>query len=335
MQATPLVQIIRGGVLESEHVGSFVVLRGDEILHRGGDIDHRFYIRSASKPVQALPTLLTGTADAYNLTDEELAVTCASHLAEPVHVSLALELLRRAGLNEEHLQCGPDWPSHSKSRHDAMVAGGKRRAFHNCSAKHAGMLLNCVHNGWPVETYLEPDHPLQQMILEYIAKFSGLAPESIHIAVDGCGAPVYYLSVTEMARLFSHYACPPRGWDGALTAACARIADVVAAHPNLIGGTGDFCSDLLAAGKGRWINKGGAEAVYCFARRSDGLALGLKCHDGNSRGRNAAVAHLLEQLGILGAEESAALSAHSHPDMHNSQGKVIGQLQPVASIQSK
>jgi L-asparaginase II len=244
------VSVTRGAVVEAVHRVHAVTTDGRSF----GDPELVCFLRSSSKPIQAVPLM-----EAYDdLSDAELAIACASHQAEPAQLEAVRLLLARAGATPDDLENG------------VQAGRPEGKVGHNCSGKHAGMLAACRANGWPLAGYRLPDHPLQQRIRELIGGDEG-------IAVDGCGVPTFALPLLRMAEL--------------LTRTPERIAAAMRARPDLVGGQGADDTDLMRALPG-WIAKRGAEGLFCAAS-PDGVGVVLKVEDGSSRGLRPALGHLL------------------------------------------
>jgi len=277
------------------------------------------FIRSSAKPFQALPLLLTNAAD--HLTEQQLAIACASHAGRPEHIDVVRSILKQAGLEETALQCGEDWPVDREERIRLKQSGtAASKIYHNCSGKHAGMLFCCQQQGWPVENYLDPQHPLQQMILQQLIELTGLT--SIPVAVDGCGAPVFYLPLSAMAMLYAHLAMDKK---------FHAIRSAMSHYPELIGGSGRVDTVLMQVTQARLIAKVGADGVLCVANTQNGQGFALKIGDGSAEIRNFAVIKLLIDWGWLSEQEAedARLKQHFGTKRLNSQGKVIGETQLV------
>ncbi|MCM0621844.1 asparaginase [Nocardioides bruguierae] len=282
----PVVEIIRSGLVEGRHHGSVVALDPEgETVFSAGDVTGPVYPRSSSKPLQALGMVEAG----LDLPPHQLALGCASHSGEAMHVEVVREILAGAGLSEDDLQCPEDYPLEPRVRDLVLRAdGGPSRVQMNCSGKHAAMLATCVANGWSTHDYLSPTHPLQQAI---DATFERLTGEPIaHAATDGCGAPLLATSLVGLARAFSELALASHG-------PMSRIADAIRTHPELVSGTERDERRLLTAVPGA-IGKLGAEAVYVLALR-DGRSIALKIDDGGDRARPVLMAGLLDRLGWL------------------------------------
>jgi L-asparaginase II len=280
-----VAEIVRSGFLEGHHYGSWVAIDADgSVRARAGNVDGPMLPRSCNKPLQALGMLEAG----LDLEGEQLALACASHSGEPFHIEGVRRVLASAGLTEDALQTPPDYPLDDEARDQLIRSGGsKAPVLMNCSGKHAAMLATCVTNGWPVESYLGVDHPLQQSIL---ATFQRMTGETAQVAVDGCGAPLLSTSLTGLARAFSRLAKNPGDE--------ARVAEAIRAHPEFVSGTHRDELTLLRAIPGA-IGKAGAESCYVVAL-PDGRAFATKTEDGGARARPVVMAALLERLGVTG-----------------------------------
>jgi L-asparaginase II len=279
----PLAVQWRGEHAESVHHGHLVAVDGSgEIVFALGNPEERIYARSALKPVQALPLLRSGAAEAFGLPDVCLAVAMASHSGEDAHRAAVRSLLERAGLDEGLLQCGTHEPYHEPTARGLLVRGEVPSPLYcNCSGKHAGMLAVCKHRGWDLATYHQADHPLQVWIRDLVSELAGVPVADLAHAIDGCGVPVWRLPVIGLARAFQRLE--------------PRIVKLMAAHPHLIAGTGRLDTDLMLAGQGRVIGKIGGEAVHAGA--VGGIGWAMKVADGNKRALGPALARLLEILG--------------------------------------
>ncbi len=289
MSAPPLViEVVRSGFVESYHRASMVVLDSDGAPERVlGEPEAPVFPRSALKPLQAVALVRAGLATS----GEELAIAGASHDGAPMHATVVRRILASAGLTEAHLQCPPDLPESQEEMEQFVRGGGTSDALHhNCSGKHASMLATCVEAGWPVESYLEPDHPLQKVIRTTI---EDLAAEPISASgVDGCGAPVHALTLTGLARAYH-----------AITTAAPgsperAVVDAMRAHPHLVAGTCRDVTQLMRAVPGL-LAKDGAEAVYAAAL-PDGRAVAFKMEDGTLRGTPPLLSAVLRYWGFDG-----------------------------------
>lgn len=282
-----LAEVVRSGFVESRHHGSVVVLdAAGAVRDAAGDVTGPMFPRSSNKPLQTVGMLGAGLRPAG---EADLALISGSHYAEEFHVRRARDILAAAGLDEGALRCPPALPLGDADR-DAVVCagGGPQPVFMNCSGKHAGMLATCVAAGWPVESYLDADHPLQKTLAAAVERLAG---EPIAATgVDGCGAPVFALSLTGLARAFLRLV------DAAPGTPERRVADAMRAHPRLVAGTGVADSVLMAEVPGL-LAKGGAEGVVAVAVPGAG-AVALKIEDGAMRARQPVLASALRRVGV-------------------------------------
>jgi L-asparaginase II len=262
------VAVRRGEFVECIHEVHAVAIRGGEVVASAGDSSLVASLRSAAKPLQALP-LARGYAD---LGDEELAIAAASHYGTPRHIEAVRKLLAATGGSEEELDCG---------RQDGRP---QEAIYDNCSGKHAGMLATCRANGWPVEGYRHPDHPLQRLLLDEVAAATGLEPGDIATGIDGCGVVAFAVPLERAALAYSRL----EQLDGG-----ARVAVAMRAHPELVGGEGATDTALMQAHPGI-VAKGGAEGLLCAS--AGGMGMALKVVDGNPRALRPALAALAAQL---------------------------------------
>ncbi|MHA3703754.1 asparaginase [Jatrophihabitans sp. YIM 134969] len=276
-----LVEVERGGVVESVHTGHLVVLgpRGDLVLERGRP-DLPVFWRSAAKPLQAAAVLSAGVT----LTQEQLAMAAASHAGEPVHVEVVTSTLADGGLDESDLGCPPAWPLDPAAFAAAYEAGQDgRRIFMNCSGKHAALLRACQQQGWPTAGYLDPDHPLQHHLRDTLEQIAG---EKIAAStVDGCGLPLHALSLRGLARSFRELRESP-------------VAEAMRARPVLVDGTGRFTTRVLAGVTGV-LAKNGAEGVFAAALPG-GAAFAVKIDDGAVRAAEVVAGAVFAWLGADG-----------------------------------
>ncbi len=282
-----LAEVVRSGFVESVHHGSVVVLdAAGRVVAEAGDVTGPSFPRSSNKPLQTVGMLGAGLKPAD---EADLALISGSHYAEEMHVRRVRDMLAAAGLDATALRCPPALPLGDDDRAAVLRSGGgPDPVFMNCSGKHAGMLATCVAAGWPVESYPEADHPLQVALAGTVA---GLVGEPIAATgVDGCGAPVFALSLTGLARAFLRLVDADPGSPE------RRVADAMRAHPRLVAGTG-VADSVLMAGVPGLLAKGGAEGVVAVAAPGAG-AVALKIEDGAMRARQPVLASALRRLGV-------------------------------------
>ena len=311
----PLVRVVRSGLEESVHLGHVVVCDADgRVLAAAGDPHRTVFARSSLKPLQAAVSLARFLEPA---SPELIAVMCASHNGETMHVRTVRRLLRTAGLTESALRCPPSFPSLPA---DAVRTGRPRRVFHNCSGKHAGMLVAATHAGWDRAGYLEPSHPLQRAILRAVRRGTGV--DRPIAGVDGCGAPVHGVPLSAMATLFARLARPQRL--GRLSAEAARALEAMSAHPYLVAGRGRTDTLVMAEVPGV-VTKVGAEALHCAALLEPGIGVAIKVGDGGERASGPALVRSLELMGALSSEQQERLAVIGRRPVMGG-GRPVGEL---------
>ncbi len=344
----PLVTVYRGDLPESVHLGSIAVVdSAGKLLALAGDPDHQTFLRSSAKPFQALPMLQEGGIDEFDLTPEEIAMTCASHGGEPSHVATVASLLRKGDYDESDLLCAAHIPYDEKAAADLRATGELPSALqNNCSGKHAGMLLACSLLDAPTGNYIDPHHVVQLRAGQALADFTGLSRQEIPHAIDGCGLPSYYLSLYRSALAYARFAATaqnlpsPHGLPR--YADCARdVWEAMTSRPHHVAGNWSMTTPLLEAFDGRLLAKEGAEGFYAMALvpelcegltdrldRSPGATIGIamKIADGSmGRGRNPAILKTLELLGIE-LESMSAIAPYRDMRVTNAAGRVVGEL---------
>ena len=331
----PLVEVSRGGLTESRHRGHIVAVEPDgRVVAQLGARETVTYLRSSAKPHQAIPLLTSGAADRFNFDEREIALACASHNGEPIHTETAAGMLNKIGLGPEALKCGSHEPYSPDAARELREKGEQPNALHNnCSGKHAGMLALALHLGAPTETYYEPGNPVQQEIGKVVAEFSDVAIEDMAVGTDGCGVPVFGITVKAMAMMYARLVSPPSDFDEATRKACARIVSAMTSHPELIGGTKDrLDTEIMRAAPGRVVSKVGAEGVYtCGILPCEdwprGLGLSLKIEDGDDhRARPTVVIESLRQLGVLSDSSLEAVARYAFFPVRNRRGDVVGEV---------
>lgn len=281
-----LAEIVRSGFVEGHHRGSLVMLAPDGSVELAiGDVTAPVYPRSANKPMQAAAVLRAG----LELSGERLALAAASHSGEEFHLELVRKMLAEFDILEWDLQTPPDLP-YDPVEAEAYLASGqvRDRVTMNCSGKHAAMIAACAANGWPLETYLAPEHPLQRLVLEVVEETSG--ERVAHVGTDGCGAPLMALSLTGLARAFRSFVLAEPGTPE------RRVADAMRAHPEYVAGSRRPDTWLMREIPGV-LAKMGAEAVQAVAL-PDGRALAFKIDDGAGRATGPVLARSLQLLGV-------------------------------------
>lgn len=327
-----LVEVLRGGRAESVHRGAAAVVDADGgVLLALGDIGAPVYPRSAVKSLLALPLVESGAADRLGLTDAEIALACASHSGEPVHVAAAAAMLRKAGRDESCLECGAHWPLGEAAARALAAAGGAPGALHNnCSGKHAGFICLACDRGENPAGYVGPDHPTMREVTDALAAVTGARLGAENRAVDGCSIPTYAIPLRALAHGFARFGAGRLA--PARAAAAARIRAAVAANPMMVAGTGRFDTRLMGALGARVFSKTGAEGVFCVALPELGLGIALKCADGAGRAAEAATAALIGRFLPAAGAEAAILAELASPVLRNWNGIEVGAIRPAAAL---
>ena len=324
-----LVEVTRGGMVESQHNGSYVVVDGNgRIVASAGDIEMPVFPRSAIKALQCLPVFESGAADHYGFSDEEIALICSSHNGEPRHVAAARSMLAKTGLSEEAYECGAHWPLESEALHAMIHANEKPGQVHNnCSGKHAGMLAVAQRLGADHRGYVERGHDVQRAIAEVLSAMCDVEADTLPCGIDGCSVPTWAIPLKNLALGFARLGSG-EGLSPARQAAAARIIAAVRANPFMVAGTGRFCTRLMTKVPRAFV-KTGAEGVFCGAVPHAGLGIALKCDDGAGRASEAAFAAVLAALDVWTPEEKTALSSFAHATLKNWRKIEVGEVKAV------
>ncbi len=338
----PLVELTRGPLVESIHFGALAVVDANgNLLGSAGDPDFIANLRSSAKPFQALSLVEGGAADAFGFSDRELAIVCASHSGTDDHVAVLRSLQARLGVDESNLSCGVHWPMHEPTA-QAMRARGEQPTpnRHNCSGKHTGMLANALRRGFSIEDYLNPSHPVQQVILNTFAEMVRMDPADVPIGIDGCSAPTFAAPLRNAAYAYALLA-DPSSLPDARRSALRRIRAAMTACPEMVAGPGRFDTMVMQATRGKVVSKGGAEgyqgmgvAPGALGPGSPALGIALKISDGDQGGRAVGTAALavLVQLGVLDESERAALGCFDRRPLFNWRRLEIGEVRACFDI---
>jgi L-asparaginase II len=243
-----------------------------------------------------------------------------------MHTDRVLAILAKAGLEDICLKCGTH-PPRWEERYKELIREGKEITplYNNCSGKHTGMLVTAKHLGETLENYYEVNHPVQQRILAAVSEMTDYPIEKIEIGIDGCGVPVHGLPLEKIAYGYARLAQPDALPENRRNAV-RRVTKAMITAPEMVGGTARFCSDFMRVGKGRFIGKVGAEAVYCIGDLETGLGIAVKIEDGNSRAVFPAAVEVLKQLNLLTEEQVEELAGYYRPKLRNARNEIIGEL---------
>ena len=325
------VESTRGDLVESVHqVSAAVTDASGRLIASAGRPELVTFWRSAAKPFQAMPLVEDGAADAFGLGAEELALACASHSSERIHLDVVERFLRRIGCEERELACGPHPPlGVAVAEMVARTGMTLTPRWSNCSGKHAGMLALARHRGWQTEGYEKAGHPVQERMLDEVERWTGVPRAHIGLGVDGCTAVCFALPLRGMATSYARFATSDEP-------AAARIRLAMMEHPHLIAGAGRFCTQLGLVWPGGVIAKVGAEGVYSAALPGTGHGIALKVEDGDMRAAPAALLAVLRQLlgrmDPAGAERLAPLVPRAELPTRNTRGAVTGVLRAAGEL---
>ncbi|MBU2992449.1 asparaginase [Octadecabacter sp. 1_MG-2023] len=323
-----LVELWRGGMLESVHQGHAVVVdQSGDILHAWGDPEYITYPRSSAKMLQALPLVESGVADRFGLTTEQLALSCASHSGAAIHTDRVQNWLKDLELDDDAFCCGPQWPADKPASKELIKSDASACKYHNnCSGKHCGFLTMVKANGWGPD-YVAMDHPLQVGIKQVVEEL--VEETSPNWGIDGCSAPNHASTVHGMARAMATFAkaddSSTRG------SAMVRLRNAMMAHPDLVSNTDRACFHLMRAAKGKAAVKTGAEGFFIAILPEAKIGVALKIMDGTTRASECAMAAILCKLGVLDPNDPL-VKQYRNPDLKNFAGLVTGDMRPSVAL---
>lgn len=341
--AEPLVEVRRGAITESRHRGHIAVMEGNGSLAAYAGFPNTVtFLRSSAKPFQAIPILASGTADRFGFTDKEVALACGSHSGEPIHTEIAAGILKKAGVDASALKCGVHEPYSPEAAHALREKGQPPTVLHNnCSGKHAAMLAFARHLGAPLESYTNPEHPIQLAIARIVSQFSGIPVEDLSVGVDGCAVPVFGITVRAMALAYVRLVSTPTDFEKPVRDACERIVRAMTTYPELIGGTTErLDTEIMRAAPGAIVSKVGAEGVYTAGVLPcedwpQGIGLALKIEDGDDRrARPTVVIESLRQLGVLRDKSLEHVSRYAFFPVHNHGGDLVGEIRASFALRT-
>ncbi len=346
----PLLELMRGRIVESVHYGSIVVVDSNgKVIASHGDPQLVAFLRSSAKPFQALPFVERGGVEHFGYTRQELSLSCASHEGARIHLDAVAGMQAKVGVEEKHLQCGGHLPGDPEMLREFIVQN--RTPTHNvnnCSGKHTTMLAHAKMRRLPLENYLDPGHPIQQDILSTLCEMCAIEREKVELGIDGCSAPNFaiplYNAALGMARL-----CDPRDLGEARAAACRKITSAMTAHPEMVSNHGEFDCELMKVGEGRVLTKRGAEGFQIIgvmprSPAERGIGIAFKVIDGDaahmddalestSRVRPAVALEILRQLGVMNESQIKPLAKFGpERTLTNYAGLVTGKSYPVFKL---
>jgi L-asparaginase II len=319
-----LVEVIRGEVVESFHRGVICVVDKDgKVIYSVGDINQVAFPRSAMKYFQHLPLLVSGAFEKLNLTLEDLAIMCGSHNGEKIHEDLVTKILGNLNLGEVDLQCGAQAPTLKKDLYALIKADKNPTQLHNnCSGKHSGFLAWCKAHNEDTKSYLSDSHPLQQEIKKYIAQFYEVAEDELLMAIDGCSAPIYGMSMYKQAIAYKNLISNQQSEE--INAACKKIVDAVTSYPELVAGSQRYCTDLMKITNGRIVGKTGADGVYCLSIPEKNWGIAIKIDDGKMGPQYQVAQELLMKFNLISKIEADQLNPYREFEIKNFAGNKVG-----------
>lgn len=330
----PLIEHTRGGRLECQHLGALAVVdRRGRLLAHAGNPHWNSFTRSTLKALQALPLVQDGGVRQFQFDGRDLAMMCASHNGEPMHVLQVQGMLDKIGQGYQKLECGCHVPllyDYTSTPRPAALHYDERH--NNCSGKHAGFLAWCVLHGAPTEGYIAPAHPLQQAVRLAVAQAVDMAPEELAMGIDGCSAPNYAMPLSRLALGYARLASGAA--DARFGESYALLSQAMTSHPELVSGTGRNDLALMRAGRGDWVSKIGADGVQALASKSRGEGFAIKVADASKPALYAATVALLDQLGWLDAAQREELAWMSAQPIINARGLTVGERRAVFSLSS-
>ncbi|WP_092130402.1 asparaginase [Polaromonas sp. YR568] len=334
MKHLPLIELTRGGTLECQHLGSVAVVNTQgRLLAHVGDPHWLTFSRSTLKALQALPFMEAGGPAQFGFSTRQVAMMCASHNGEAMHVTETQGMLDKAGLTYKALRCGCHVPGIFSYLDKAPPPGLEFDERHNnCSGKHAGFLAYCVQQGLSLDDYIAPEHPLQKAIRRDVARAAGMDANDFKMGIDGCSAPNYALPLANLARAYARLASGTR--DGEFGASFSALSEAMTAHPELVSGTGRNDLAFMRAGRGDWVTKIGADGVQVVGSKSRGEAVALKIIDANKVASHAATVEVLDQLGWLDDAQRAELAPWRAQEIVNARGLLVGERRPAFLLQT-
>ncbi len=341
----PLVELTRGSIVESVHFGALVVVdSGGQVLAGWGDPQTVTYLRSSAKPFQALPFVEMGGVEKFGLTDKELAVMCASHIGTDEHVAAVAGMQNKFGVSEKDLLCGTQAPGHEPTAHAMLLRGEQPTPNrHNCSGKHTGMLGHAQLRHLPLEDYVNPDHPIQQTILQTFSEMCCLLPDEVAVGIDGCSAPNFAVPLYNAAYAFARLA-DPTDLSARRALAAQHIFHAMTAYPDMVAGPERFDSLLMEVAGGRILSKGGAEGYQALAvapgvlsKGTPGIGIAFKISDGdlNDRARPLVAIEILRQLGALTVEQAGKLVQFQARPLYNYRKLEVGSIRPCFILEKR
>ena len=338
----PLVHATRGDLVESIHSGAIAIVDKEGNLFASyGNPELVTFLRSSSKPIQAMPLIELGGAEHFHLTKQEISIMCASHRGTDIHVKVLEGLQKKIGISESNLMCGTH-PISDRPTAEALILRGEEpgQNRHNCSGKHTGFLAQAILREKSIENYIDLQHPVKQLVLKTFAEMVHLPVEDVHVGIDGCSVPVFGVPLRNAGWGFASL-CDPTELSPSRAKACQLIVEAMTAAPDMVSGPGQFDTELMRVGNGKIIAKAGAEGYQsigilpgAFGANSPALGIVFKIADGDSlnRARPLVGIEILRQLGVLNDQQITSLANFYTRPILNWRKLEVGQLLPVFQL---
>jgi L-asparaginase II len=326
----PLVIMSRGGLVENVHRGRISVVSAVDgsLIYSCGDVQAPAYVRSTAKPVQAIASLLDGTIEAYGFEERHLSLLAASHRGSWEQLAILEEIVALTGLDEDLLAIGPTLPVDRQARDEWVAGGGKpRKLFHTCAGKHLGVLAWSKLKGWPLEGYIDSEHPAQQEIIRRLKLWAGVGAEQVTVGRDGCGFPVAAMPLWKLAVVYAKLACPEYASDVGAANAARKITQAMHAFPEYVEGRNRLASLLLS--DPNVVAKSGAHGVFAFGLRKEKLGVSIAVTDGTEIAWPYIVMAILERFGGISAETKQRLQLSFRTEFLNDVKEIAGRWDAV------
>ncbi len=322
-----LVEVYRNNVLESFHRGAICVVdKEGKIIFSEGDVNQICYPRSAMKFLQVLPLIELGGIERFNFTLEEIAIMCGSHNAEPDHLRVVNSILSKIGLDKNRLSCGSQYPTSKKDADELIKKNEKPQHIHNnCSGKHAGFLALCVLLNKSVEDYINPNHPIQLLIMDACAEMYEYPKEKMITALDGCSAPIFSVPIYNQAIGYKNLVYPHQ-FSEQRKVACKIVIDAITQYPFMVAGSKRYCTDLMNITAPKIIGKTGAEGIFCLGLTEQKVGVCIKIDDGKMLPQYNVAQAFVEASNIFTKEELKPLHHYMQEPVTNFNKFITGEI---------
>ena len=322
-----LAEVRRGRGVDALHCGAIAVVDAEgKIVFSYGDVFKAFFMRSSAKPFQAMAVVESGAFEHYGFSLKELAIMCGSHGGTDNHVKTVKGILDKIGLDESYLKCGVHRPIDRKANKKLYEEGKlPTPLMHNCSGKHSGMLAIAKFKGWNLDDYWSEGHPVQALAKDMVSRYAVVDESDIVTGVDGCSVVTFSLPLWRYGYMYAKLSTDS-------SEAATLVKDAMANYPEMVSYKGSFTTELMRAGRGRLIAKGGAEGLFTMGILDRGWGIAVKVYDGSSRALSVVVLEVLRQLGLLDGDAMGSLEEYAHIEIYNHRNMVVGSIVPVFDL---